>query len=87
MGRTYAGILGPLAFSVVMARGLFDGGSLATILWTATWTLFGFAAIGCAVGNIASATIRDSVQQQMNEELAAIQEREVETGIGEHSGV
>lgn len=78
MGRTYAGILGPLAFATVIARGLFDGGSLATTVWSASWSLFLFAAIGYVIGNIASATIRESVQLQMNKELEALQSEDDE---------
>lgn len=72
MGRTYAGILGPLAFAVVIARGLFGGGDFRSTIWLASLCLFGFAAIGYVVGKIASSTIRQSVQLQMNKELEAL---------------
>ncbi len=72
MGRTYAGILGPLAFCVVVARGLFGGGDFQSTIWLASLCLFGFAAIGYVVGKIASSTIRQSVQLQMNAELEAL---------------
>lgn len=72
MGRTYAGILGPLAFCVVITRSLLGGGGFESTIWLASLSLFAFAALGYVVGTLASNTVRQSVQFQMNAELAAL---------------
>ena len=76
MGRAYAGILGPLAFSTVTIRGcLHHAGSMSTMK-IATVTLVLFAAFGYLVGAIAEMTVRDSVLSQFQESLTAKPEEE-----------
>ena len=57
MARTYAGILGPLAFLTVLARGLFGGGGTEAVLYHAWASLLAFAALGCAIGWFAEQTV------------------------------
>ena len=76
MGRAYAGILGPLAFSTVTIRGvLHHAGSMSTMK-IATVALVLFAAFGYLVGAIAEMTVRDSVLSQFQESLTAKPEEE-----------
>jgi len=69
MGRTYAGILGPLAFTVILARSLIGGGSLDATLMFATACLFLFAALGYVAGSIAEAIVLEAVKARFDKEL------------------
>ena len=70
MGRAYAGILGPLAFALVIARGtIADGGIEATLL-AACAALFVFAAAGYFVGQTAEFLIGDAVRTQFQQAVA-----------------
>ena len=71
MGRTYAGILGPLAFSTVLSRALINGSTSLVALQTATLCLFVFAAIGYVAGQIAQTIVSDVVRARFDEELAS----------------
>jgi hypothetical protein len=70
VARTYAGILGPLAFVVSLLRGLIAGGGANGTLWTAWCSLLAFAVIGCVIGWIAERTVADSVSGRIEAELA-----------------
>ncbi len=61
MGRTYAGILGPISFGTVVARNLIDGGSVESTMITASLALFAFAAIGYVVGVLAERIIVEAI--------------------------
>jgi len=69
MGRTYGGILGLIAFLVVLALGR-AGGSEATIVM-ACGCLFLFAAIGWVVGQLANWVVGESVRSKMQAEIDA----------------
>ncbi len=69
MARTYAGILGPLAFLTVLARGLIGGGASETVLVHAWASLLGFAALGCVLGWLAERTVREAVNGAIAAEL------------------
>jgi hypothetical protein len=71
MGRAYAGVLGPLACGVVLARGLVNGGGAEGTLLAATGGLFVFAAIGYLAGQTAEMLVRDSVRSQFQAALTA----------------
>ena len=71
MGRTYAGILGPLAFAVVLARGVIDASHVATTLTIATASLFLFAGIGYLVGRIADSIVLQNIKVQLDAEIEA----------------
>jgi hypothetical protein len=70
MARTYAGILGLLAFATVMARGVCHQSASGETTWQASLMLFGFAAIGYAVGLTAQWIIDDSVRGRLTTEIA-----------------
>ena len=74
MGRTYAGILGPLAFTVILTLGLFGNGGVETTLTIATCCLFLFAAIGYFVGQIADTIVVEAVKVKFDEEIKAREE-------------
>ena len=71
MGRTYAGVLGPLAFVTVVARGLVHAGPVEATIQQATVCLFLFALIGCLIGNTAEWIVNDSVRGRLADEMAA----------------
>lgn len=70
MGRSYAGILGSLAMTVVILRGLINSSGPANTLTIATLALAIFAVVGAVLGHIAQSTIDDSVRQKIEQELA-----------------
>jgi hypothetical protein len=70
MGRTYAGILGPLACALVVARGVLHGAGAEGTLLSASGALFAFAALGYIVGQVADYLIRDSVRTQFQSAMA-----------------
>ena len=71
MARTYAGILGPLAFFTVLARGILGGGGSETVLFDAWCSLLVFAVLGCVIGWFAERTVDESVNGRIAAELAA----------------
>jgi len=70
MGRAYAGILGPLACAIVIARGVVSGSGVEATLLAACGGLFAFAALGYVVGQVADYLIRDSVRSQFQSAMA-----------------
>ena len=64
MGRSYDGILGPLAFALTIARGMILGGSVNETLLTACIGLFACGGLGYVVGRIAQSTVDESVQSR-----------------------
>ena len=70
MARTYAGILGPLAFATSLVRGVLAGGGTEGVLGTAWCCLLAFAAIGGLIGWIAERIVEDSVNGRIAAELA-----------------
>ena len=69
VGRTYAGILGPLAMTVVIFRGVLSGAPTEGTLSAATLNLVVFAGIGMVVGSIAQSTVDDAVRAKLEAEL------------------
>jgi len=69
MGHVYAGILGPLAFIIIVTRSLISGGGAETTLRLACVCLFVFAGIGYIVGQIADNIVFESVKLKFDEEL------------------
>jgi len=71
MGRAYAGILGPLAFAISIARGVAEGSGVeGTLLWSVA-ALFTFAAIGHVAGKTAEHLVNESVRTQFQAAMAA----------------
>ena len=73
MARTYAGILGPLAFLTSLAHGLVHGGATVSVLWTSWCCLMVFSAVGYLCGWTADRVVEDSVRTRISAELAARQ--------------
>ncbi len=71
MGRTYAGVLGPISFVVIVVRSLIDGDSVDSTLLAASLALFVFAAIGYVIGSIADKTVIQAIEFQFHSRLRA----------------
>ena len=71
MGRTYAGILGPLAFAIVVARGIWSASGVEATLGFACGALFLFALLGVVAGRLADYLVRESVRTQFQSAMAA----------------
>jgi hypothetical protein len=70
MGRVYAGVLGPLAMAVVICRGWFGSGDTVNTLGVATAYLAIFSIVGAIIGQIAQATVDESVRTKLEQQLA-----------------
>jgi hypothetical protein len=71
MGRAYAGVLGPLAFALCLARGIAAGSGVERLLLAASAALFVFAAMGYLIGQTADYLVSDSVRTQFQAAMAA----------------
>lgn len=71
MGRTYAGILGPLAFGLVTARGVVSGAGTEGTILAASAALFVFAALGYIAGRLAEYLVNESVRGQFQAAMVA----------------
>jgi hypothetical protein len=76
MGRSYAGILGPLAFATTVIRGLAAGHGAEGTLQTACLAMFAFAALGYVLGRAAALIVDDSVRAGFRAELEALEAEE-----------
>jgi hypothetical protein len=70
MGRAYAGILGLLAMAVVICRGVIGSGGVASTLTTAITYLAVFSLVGAIIGQLAQATVDESVRATLEQELS-----------------
>jgi hypothetical protein len=70
MGRQYAGILGLLACTLMLARGVSGGHGLEPTLIAATCGLFGFATLGWIAGHTADYLVRMSVRSKFEDAMA-----------------
>jgi hypothetical protein len=75
MGQAYAGLLGPLACGAILARGLLAGSGFEPTLLAATCGLFGFAALGFVVGQLAEYLVGESVRFQFAEAMKLWEEK------------
>ena len=73
MGPSYAGILGTLAYVIVILRGVLQGYAVEGTIKLSILLLFVFVAIGYVIGKIAESTIEDSIQVQLQRELEALE--------------
>ncbi len=69
MGRIYAGILGPLAMVVIICRGIRDSAGVEGTLVLAIIVLAAYSIIGSILGQIAQATVDESVRQKLEQQL------------------
>lgn len=70
MGRTYAGILGPLAMAVAIFRGWLMAGGVEGTLAQAVLFLIVFTVVGACLGQVAQATVDESVRARIEQQLA-----------------
>ncbi len=78
MAATYAGILGPLATTVLFVRSVKDGGAAEPTMLASILGLVAFAAIGYIVGHLAHRAIEESVRQKFKVELASMTAKQAE---------
>ena len=71
MGRMYAGILGPLAFTTILARSVIGTSSVESTMMLATVCLFLFAGIGYVAGQVADSIVLEAVKAKFDKELQA----------------
>ena len=76
MGRAYAGILGPLAFALVTARGVAGFWGVEGTLLAASAALFALAGLGYIVGQTAEYLVNESVRKQFQAAMAAWNEKQ-----------
>lgn len=73
MGPRYAGILGTLAFVVVVLRGAMHGDGLDGTVRIAILALCVFAVIGYGIGRIAESTVKESIRARFEREFGSTQ--------------
>lgn len=71
VARTYAGILGLVAFATSLAWGVIKGKQAESVLWMAWLAMLGFAALGWVLGWVAERTVKEAVTHQAIAELAS----------------
>lgn len=71
MGRHFAGILGLIAFLVVLTRGFVRGAGVSGTLEQALWLMFGFAFLGFILGSVAEWMVAESVRSRLEAEMEA----------------
>ena len=70
MGRVYAGILGTLAMAVAICRGALESGGVESTLSLAIAYLVLFSIVGALIGQLAQATVDESVRSKLEQQLA-----------------
>jgi hypothetical protein len=73
VAHTYAGILGPLAFVISLARGCIHAWGTETTLLQAWISLWAFAMLGAVLGWLAGWIIEEEVRTQITAERDASQ--------------
>lgn len=69
MARAYAGVLGSLAVAVTFARGALLGAGFEGTVQTAVVAMLALAGVGLIVGQIAEATVDESVRQRLQQQI------------------
>jgi hypothetical protein len=79
MARSYAGVLGLVAFATTIAHGVLHGrGPEVTLLW-ASVGMVAFAMIGSLLGSVAGSTVEEAARMRMARQLAAQKEAHRDT--------
>ncbi|MBM3999500.1 MAG: hypothetical protein FJ297_08185 [Planctomycetes bacterium] len=68
MARTYAGVLGALAFTTALIRGLIQGGGTESTLGISLVCLAAFGLIGLVAGAVAEATVENDLRMRIRNE-------------------
>ena len=74
VARIYAGILGPLALLVCLARGVVHAWDAQTTLLWAWISLWVFAAVGAVLGWIAGRIVDDEIRSRISAEQSSKEE-------------
>ncbi|TWU00348.1 hypothetical protein Pla108_12970 [Botrimarina colliarenosi] len=69
MARAYAGALGSLAWAFTFARGALLGASIEGTALSAVIAMLALAGVGYIVGQIAEATVDESVRQRIQRQI------------------
>ena len=72
MARAYSGVLGCMAMSLAILRGVFLGLPPDEILTQALLVLFTFVCVGFCIGYAAEKTVYESVENRFREEMARL---------------
>lgn len=75
MARAYAGVLGSLAVAVTFARGALLGAGFEGTVHTAVVAMLALAGVGLIVGQLAEATVDDSVRQKLQAQIEQYEAR------------
>jgi membrane protein implicated in regulation of membrane protease activity len=81
VAHTYAGILGPLALLTSFAHGAIHSHQCESMLLAGWLSLVSFAVVGGVLGWLAERTVEDSVQSQVETELAAEADSPTDRGL------
>jgi hypothetical protein len=73
MGRTYAGVLGLIAFATIVARGVIHQSGASATFPAAAGMMFVFAGIGYVLGTIAERAIASDLKARFQEEMTRLQ--------------
>jgi hypothetical protein len=79
VGRTYAGVLGTLAFATTIARGLIHDGGFESTMTIAIGCLIVFAILGAVIGELAGWIVADSIRSNVIAETGGEQSGKVGT--------
>ncbi|MCA9192744.1 MAG: hypothetical protein KDB03_13305 [Planctomycetales bacterium] len=72
MARAYSGVLGSIALSLVICRGIFTSSFPEQILSQGLWIFFGFSVIGYCIGFLADQTVCESVENRFRTEMGRL---------------
>jgi hypothetical protein len=75
MGRTYAGILGVIAFLTVIGRGLIQEGGVESTMRLAVTSLLVMAVVGGVIGRLAAWFVEESIRWHLQVQLQAQRHR------------
>ena len=76
MARAYAGVLGLLGMSVTLMRGALQGGGFEGTVTTAVVAMLALAGVGLLVGQVAEATVDESVRQRLQAQIEQYEAKE-----------
>ncbi len=79
MARTYAGVLGLLAFAVVMFRSVVNDGPMAATVGQAIVSMLAFTLVGLLLGRVGQFVVDDGVRGEL---ALAMQESSTEKRRG-----
>lgn len=71
MARSYGGVLGLLAFAIVLTRGCVHGGGAESTLLAASLGLLMAYPVGCLIGTLADWIVLESIRGKLAAEFAA----------------